>query len=262
MKKIIKQSAFFLVFIIPMLILKIRTGISFEKCKTITRFYLYAAIYHKQYIKAIKVFFLLFFKISWKNFYPDASLFGSKYKTKEPLWEIGAWYSIKPEKLNETEEIADTENMKYFSIGRESIAHVLKINHFDKKVALLPNFTCFTVLDPFIQDEWEIHFYSYNKNLSVNIDGFIEAFEKVNPSICVFQPLSGMGFLEAEKKLIEYAHKNKCMTVVDQTQDIYNDRSNQFVDYYCASLRKWYPFPDGAFLYSENHIIDKCESSL
>ena len=259
-KRAIKKFIFSLVFIIPILILKIRAGITYEKSNTIARFYLFAALYRKQYLKAIKVFFLLFFKISWKEFSPDHSLFNKKqYRIKDNTWEIGRWYSINLETLKGTMATLDTPNMRFFSIGREAIAHILKCNKFNKKVAILPNFTCFTVLDPFLQDGWKIYFYRYNEDLTIDAEYFFDVFQKEEPSICIFQPLSGMGFLDIENRLIEHAHKNGCMTVVDQTQDIYNKRNNPSVDYYCASMRKWYPFPDGAFLYSEKYIIDGCE---
>ena len=259
-KRKLGKMAYFSIFSIPMLLLRIRQQISYEESTTIAKFFVSAARYQKQYLQALKVFFLLFFKVSWRDFSPDYSLFSKRqYKAENNAWSIGRWYSIKPEETKKLGMRLDSQNMKYFSIGREAIVHILRCNEFAKKIVLLPNFTCFTVLDPFIQEGWKICFYRYNKDLSIDSDYFLEVFNKEKPSICVFQPLSGMGFLEAEKNLIEFAHKKECMTIVDQTQDIYNHRNDPFVDYYCASLRKWYPFPDGAFLYSEKRRIEQFE---
>lgn len=239
--------------------LKIRAGISFKESRTITRFYLISAFRLKRFSNALKVFNLLFFKVAWRDFFPDNSLFKLKNLTPKNTWEIGKWYGINSEALQGTDAKNDTDNQKFFSIGREAISHILKTNRFSQKAALLPNFTCFTVLDPFEQDEWEMNFYRYNKDLTIDDEYFLKVFNKIKPSVCVFQALSGMGFTEKENRLIDYARQNGCLTVVDQTQDIYNNRNNPSVDYYCGSLRKWYPFPDGAFLYSEKFPIYGCD---
>lgn len=260
LKRILKRTAFLAVFILPILILKIRAGVSFWESYTIVRFWVESTCHCKDYAKALRVFFLLLFKLSWRGFVPEYGLFSQKeYTTKSDVWQIGRWYPLVPGQTEQTTGKEDTPHMKFFSIGREAIAHILKIETFGKKVALLPVFTCFTVLDPFLQENWEIHFYRYNQDLSVDTGYFMTVFEKYQPAVCVFQPLSGMGFLESEKKLIEYAHQNNCLTVVDQTQDVYNDRNDACVDYYCGSLRKWYPFPDGSFLYSEKREIGQCQ---
>lgn len=183
-------------------------------------------------------------------------MFHKKYfKPKSSVWQVGQWFSVKPETLKPLTAIPDTENIKYFSIGRKAISYAIKRQDFDKKVVLLPIFTCFTVLAPFLQDGWKICFYRYNKDLSIDTKHFLDAFQKAMPTFCIFQPLSGMGFLDSEKDLIDFAHKNGCITAVDQTQDAYNDRTNPSVDFYYGSLRKWYPFPDGAFLSSNKHKI-------
>lgn len=248
---------FILIVLCP--ILKIRARITFKESRIIAKYYLIAMIQHKQLSYAFKVFRLLFFKVTWRKFVPDFSLFNLNNETQKDAWEFGKWYSIGPETLQQNEVLKDTENLKYFSIGREAISHILKTNQFPKKTALLPNFTCFTVLDPFEQDGWDMHFYRYNRDLTIDDEFFLEVFNKIKPSVCIFQAFSGMGFTERENRLIDYAHQNGCMTVIDQTQDIYNSRNNPSVDYYCASLRKWYPFPDGAFLYSEKYTIDGCD---
>lgn len=239
--------------------LKIRAGITFKECEIIAKYYLIATSQHKSLPYALKVFRLLFFKVTWRNFVPDFSLFKLDNETEKNAWEIGKWYAISPETLQGTEEQKDTDKLKFFSIGREAISHILKTNRSPKKTALLPNFTCFTVLDPFEQERWDMNFYRYNKDLTVNDEYFLNVFNKIKPSVCAFQALSGMGFTEKENRLIDYARQNGCMTVVDQTQDIYNSRNNPSVDYYCGSLRKWYPFPDGAFLYSEKLPIYGCD---
>ncbi len=256
--KCVAKEVFFIPFI-P--ILKIRTGLSYNNCKNIVHFFWSAAFYRKQYFQAFKTFYLLFFRVSWNCFLPNDSLFAKKkYKRKNPTWKIGQWYGLSPKDLNNAEITKDSLDTKYFSIGREAISHILKNHPFDTKIALLPIFTCFTVITPFLQDGWEVHFYRFNENLTINTGFFLDIFSNVNPSVCVFQPLSGMGFLESENSLIEYAQKHGCITIVDQTQDIYNDRDNPYVDYYCASMRKWYPFPDGALLHSKKYPIDGCEN--
>ena len=149
-------------------IIKIRAKISYKESRIITRFFLFSVFQRKHYLMAIRVFVLLFFKVAWRDYYPDYSLFKLNNETHKDNWEIGKWQSICPETLQGTEAKKDTENMKLFSIGREAISHILKTNSFTKKTVLLPNFTCFTVLDPFEQDGWEMHFYRYNKRKQID----------------------------------------------------------------------------------------------
>lgn len=267
LKKRLKKIAFFLIAFFPMLILKLRGNVPFKKGFLITKFYFSAVLHHKSFFKSVKAFGLLFFKVSWDDFHPSYSLFNKRlYRTKNANKKIGRWQSINPETLQCETPISDTENMKFFSLGREAIWHILKSEKCEKKVALLPDFTCVTVILPFIQENWKIHFYSYNKDLTVNIQSFLDEFEKAKPSLCIFQPLSGMGFTDIEESLIDHAYKNGCITVVDQTQDIYNKKDNPSIDYYCSSLRKWYSFPDGGVLYSKKHTLtnsyDSQENSI
>lgn len=249
---------FFLTLLSP--VLKFRTGITWKESRLIIKFYLISALRFKQFSKALRVFRLLIFKVAWRDFTPDLSLFDLTHTPPKDKWEIGRWYALSPDTLTGTEIQQDTPDRKLFSIGREAIAHILQTNRFEKKTALLPVFTCFTVLDPFIQEGWELHFYSYHRDLTVDSDRFLEVYNQVRPSVCLFQALSGFGFTESEQQLIDHARQNGSMTIVDQTQDIYNSKNDPSVDYYCGSLRKWYPFPDGALLYSDKHTIDGCDA--
>lgn len=257
----IKKTGYFCVFILPVLLLKVRAGITYGESKTITQFYYSAAVYRKNFWYAFRVFFLLFFRIMWNDFIPDYALFPDRfYRQKKTDRSMGRWQGIDPLIKTAAEGVSDTPDIKYFSIGREAIFHALQSNRFERKVALLPIFTCFTVLDPFLQDGWKLCFYRYNIDLTIDSESFKDEFEREKPAFCIFQPLCGMGFLPAESSLIDYAHENGCMTMVDQTQDIYAPRNHQSVDYYCGSLRKWYAFPDGAFLHSEHSRMAQCDA--
>ena len=120
--KIIKNVPFVLLAAVLYPLLRIRAKVTFSESKMIVKIYLYSFLQHKHFLNALRVFHLLFFKVAWRNFIPDYSLFKLNNETKDYNWKIGQWYSIKPEPLLENKFKEDTANNKLFSLGREAIA--------------------------------------------------------------------------------------------------------------------------------------------
>ena len=87
---------------------------NFQRVQLVARFYCSATLYRKEYFLALTVFCLLFFRVKWKDFTLNYSLFSEKcYNPKEATWKLGEWFSIDPNMdiripLLKTREISNT----------------------------------------------------------------------------------------------------------------------------------------------------------
>jgi len=68
--------------------------------------------------------------------------------------------------------------------GRSAISYVLE--HIESKtrnlVALLPQFTCYTVIEPFLAAGYEVYYYEVNKQLECNITDLQKSVERYAPA--------------------------------------------------------------------------------
>lgn len=172
--------------------------------------------------------------------------------TMKEIGSIFPIYNVNPPK---TTSSAYDKNEIRFSLCREALMYIARSVEVERKVALLPAYTCQTVIDPFEQAGWECHFYGIKKDLRIDSESFVETYSSNKPIVVVFHPYYGRDLDASEKALLEFSKKQGSITVVDITQSIYLSKKNDSVDYYVGSYRKWIPIPDGGFIYSCNREI-------
>ncbi len=145
-------------------------------------------------------------------------------------------------------------DVAFLSTGRSAISFVLK--HIglpkDNKVALLPPFTCHTVLQPFIDAGYKVHCYDIDKDLTCNRDAFAEAIFEYQPSVVLVHGYFGFDTLHSIKELIKGIGQSGITMIEDITQTMYSEYEHTQSDYYVASFRKWAALPDGACAISTN----------
>lgn len=146
-------------------------------------------------------------------------------------------------------QIMNGQKSAFFALCREAILTVLNSHSFDKKCALLPAYSCQTVIAPFLQQGWKCFFYKINVDLRINLESFLNQLDSCSPSIVVVHPYCGADLNESELDLLRMAKKHGCAVIEDLTQCILSTQISPFIDYYVGSLRKWLDVPDGAFLY-------------
>lgn len=169
-----------------------------------------------------------------------------RHDYREP---IGIWYTIDPgEDHTDAPKIRNNDRVTYYASGREPFLAI--VNHIspERRVVLAPYFTCGTVYQPFQENDWEIVYYKVTRELKIDLQDVEEQFQKHRPSIAIFMEYSGMDLTDEELQTLGKLKQAGCVTIVDRSQNIYSDRRSEEVDFYCGSLRKWYPFPDGAYL--------------
>lgn len=139
----------------------------------------------------------------------------------------------------------------YFSSGRSAIRFCLKevaetatrARSVLRKSALVPEYTCASVLEPFLREGWQLNFYPLEPDLTVRVSVWNRLIEQYQPDAMLFHPFFGFDTIIADEPLV----KQDTKIIYDMTQSWASGLSYPYADFVVASLRKWGPLPDGAF---------------
>ena len=135
----------------------------------------------------------------------------------------------------------------YTFSGRAAITLALQDIGKKKEIkkAYVPSYISFSMLQPFIQENIEYRFY--------NVD-----FQQGEVNYTLDKDYSCDVFFVADyfgtdnrrlKEYIDYYRKKGCIVIEDITHTLLNETAGcENVDYYVASLRKWFPIPAGGWL--------------
>lgn len=198
---------------------------------------------------------VLFQGIDWKRFSLKEDslrkLIGTPKKMAHYREPIGIWFTIDSEEdFQDAPRVKNSDFFTYYSSCRDALLAVAnQIATANKvKIALVPSFTCGTVHLPFLENGWKLIYYKINKDLTFNTEDVELKCKKYKPSLALFMEYSGMALSDNELNVIGRLKAAGCVTMVDRTQNIYSQKHSKEVDFYCTSLRKWFPCPDGAYL--------------
>lgn len=137
---------------------------------------------------------------------------------------------------------------KLFSFCREAIYIIAKKEMANGKKAMLPKYTCDTVIAPFQELGYDYQFYPVCKDLTIDIPKAKEIFSAHHPNLIVVHPYFGMDLTKQEQNMLEEMHEGGCEIILDLTQCLFSTMRLPFIKYYVGSIRKWFAIPDGAFL--------------
>lgn len=144
---------------------------------------------------------------------------------------------------------------EFYKSGRNSIKALCKLVNPNNKVALLPIYTCSTVIEPFIEEGWNVSYYLINNDLSIDNKSLLELCDTLSPSVVLFHSFFGFDTLNNSIDYIKEIKSRNIIIVEDITQSLFSDHCIPFADYYVTSLRKFFAIPDGGFLGSYNNNI-------
>lgn len=156
----------------------------------------------------------------------------------------------------------------FYDSGRSAIRALLdedeagwdKENDVNRRV-LLPAYLCHSVEDVFTRSGWEIFHYSLNKDLMPDKDELFEKLEGLNIRILLIHPYYGRdSYGHIRKQLYSGREKFGYRIAEDVTQSLYMSGISD-ADYIFASLRKWFPVPDGGFLISRRTRYSNLENT-
>ncbi len=182
--------------------------------------------------------------------------------------EIGSVFWLSNDQLdmtlNDVEYKVDflNDNLQQIltSSGRGAIKHLLN-NLNVEKVALLPNFTCHSVVTPFIDKGYQVYFYRIKEDLTIDLNDLLEAVKKHSPKILYLQDYFGFDTLSNLTHYYKQFQSQNITIVKDVTHSWLGDFNVDNADYYIASLHKWFEIPDGGMVASSKHSILDLDSN-
>lgn len=182
--------------------------------------------------------------------------------------EIGSNFWIDPnESLDDSSLVSpaffgfEGTDYSWFSTGRSATHYVIKTiltrNPHIHRLALLPSFTCYTVIEPFINAGFNVEYYDVDKNLHSDGRDICEKAIDFNAGVILFHHLFGFETVY-ELDYLSLLRERGVIIIEDCTQSLYSTFPRSISDYYVSSIRKWLGVPDGGFAVSrDNYFEDK-----
>ena len=149
------------------------------------------------------------------------------------------------------------DNPVFFKSGRNATRALLKMLNVTAKRALLPLYTCQTVLDPFLEEGWQLFFYDVGADFSPCLDSLKATTQETEPAVILV--MHYFGFQTVSRSVEDFLLLKKqqgCVIVEDVTQSLYSEHRLDFADYRVSSLRKFFAIPNGGFLSSDHPLTD------
>lgn len=174
--------------------------------------------------------------------------------------EIGGNFWLRAEQLNyrpvtpDIKKYISGDGEAFFtSSGRGAITAILSDITTDRKTALLPLYTCDSVIQPFINKGYQVYFYNIAFDLAVDLTNLIDQITAVCPGIILFHSYFGFDTLSEVRQLFPRLRESGIVVIEDVTHSLFSGFDKAGADYYCASLRKWLEIPDGGFAFSKEN---------
>lgn len=151
------------------------------------------------------------------------------------------------------------KNCEFLRSGREAIALALcsiaEKKRESKLVVLLPSYICPSMVSPFEHFSCKIHYYNLNLDFSVNQNDLMDKFKTYNPNCILIVNYFGVTFENTILDPIKTADSN-VQIIYDVTHSVLSISKILLgnVDYYVASLRKWFGIADGGILFSNSFV--------
>ncbi|MDN4605930.1 DegT/DnrJ/EryC1/StrS family aminotransferase [Sporosarcina highlanderae] len=151
----------------------------------------------------------------------------------------------------------DTRQHVFLDTGRSAIRLALDNIDVGRKVAILPMYTCHTVIQPFIEHGYEISFYDIDFHFQVDIDEFKQLINEVKPSVILVHAYFGFDTLIGIREYLKTLRNHGIYILEDITQSYLSNMDYETANFYVCSIRKWLAIPDGGFLKSTSIEINK-----
>ncbi len=178
--------------------------------------------------------------------------------------EIGSIFPLSDIVLKkvESEETSFHSDRLFYSLCREALYDIANAMKGTERTALIPAYTCQTVITPFKEVGWQCEYYSIKKDLRINLRSLLESIEMFQPSLVVVHPYFGMDLCNEEIETLNSIKRKGVKIVLDLTQCLFSNQDYPFASFIVASYRKWMPIPDGGYLkvFSEKVNIPQPET--
>ena len=142
-------------------------------------------------------------------------------------------------------------DMVLLSSGRAAEGFILDTiqdrNPGMQRRALIPPYTCHTVIEPFMKRNYCVSCYSIGLELKTEPDAFRNALLHSRASVVLFHRYFGFDTFSRCREVIEEFLEKGVVFIEDKTHCLYSNVNDFPVDYYTGSLRKWTGVLDGGY---------------
>lgn len=133
--------------------------------------------------------------------------------------------------------------------GRSAIRAAVNHLGLSGKEVLIPNFTCYSIIDAFLACDCKCSFYKLNRNLTVDIPDLIKLLSERRPSILFTCSLFGFDTLAEMRPKYKEIQAMGVKIIEDVTHSVFGIKNDKRADVIVCSLRKWLEIPDGGFVW-------------
>jgi len=141
----------------------------------------------------------------------------------------------------------------FTATGRSAITCLLRHINPASKSVFLPDYTCDTVIRPFVTENYHLHFYRVNESLQDAPEEWLENFYRFKPGVVLLHPYFGFDTIRLLRLFYKEIQDNGSIIIEDATHSLLSSFTLESrPDYYVGSLRKWLALPDGGFVLSCN----------
>lgn len=183
------------------------------------------------------------------------------------LSEIGSNFWINPEDKFEyiqefTPQIFGVKGTDFcfLSTCRSAISLAIEMielrNPGGLKIAVVPSFTCETVIQPFLEFGYSLKPYDINAELGIDKQEFLRFIKQSKASVLIIHRYFGLDTMKDMEGVIQEIRDLGICIIEDRTQCLYSDIKTLNADFFVASMRKWNGIPDGGFLVCKDGRIE------
>lgn len=167
-----------------------------------------------------------------------------------PMREIGSDFYISSDQIHHLKTIeardlsfeAGLGDSHYLSTGRQAIRLCLQDARIKVRRALLPEYTCASVIQAFQEEGFDLLYYPLDDKLTCAYSDLNRLARDHPVGVLLFHAFFGFDTLKVDAPL----SPDLCV-ICDATQSFFSGIDYPGAHYRVASLRKWGPFLDGGF---------------
>lgn len=168
--------------------------------------------------------------------------------------EIGGGYWLTKSEVDKVQRNLHIKNNIYFisqteqhlSTCRSALQYIAGL--YEKKIIAIPYFTCSTVIDSFSQNGWTVIPFKIKEDFKVDWTDLTRIVREGKPSLILMHSYFGFPTINDNPECIAFIKGKGIDIINDVTCSLLSTYKRIKSDYYVASIRKWFPVPDGALL--------------
>ena len=165
--------------------------------------------------------------------------------------ELGSEYNLSLSELsvknNNIFDYLSRFNTVFTSSGRGAIGLIAE----KFKSVLIPEFICESVIERF--NKSKIVFYKINKDCTIDTDDLLEKISTDIDGVFIMHYFGAIQPSKTLERIKSACDKFNVKIIEDTTHSIFSAKST-IGDYMIASVRKWFPIPNGGVLYSKEDL--------